>query len=389
MTNRVWSAMLPLALLASGWGVVHAASAPSPRHIKTSHDPMVDQNMTIIRLAGNLTLPVPPSDMSETGPVVVVVTTPTGILWMTPAGFPSPRAHLSNSWHLWFTGWQGRKGGSLWSHAKLLRTYPKTSRFAILGQTGNEVVLADTTRGQTRPVLVDRQSLKTSTLKSPITGVGVVEDNVLVYQSRHRAIVDNLKSHRLESHTLGAGASKATWTLVTHGLQVGKKLLPFGNVPVMPHPTLPHGWKWLDLVNHEPIMAVPTTWTVQTVNPGGSSWHDTAVNPIAPKEQVTISFNACYGCSEPNAGLGVNSLDSDGAGPGVIALNDHASLSQPSVKQGMTSQSVDLVWPNGGSGDIIVSWTLPQPQQSLGKTFIRTLLGAWRSDTRSFTPSAP
>ena len=389
MTTRVWTTIVPLALLASGCGVIHATSASPVHHAKRSHYPIVDANMTAIHLAGNLTLAVPQSDMSETGPVVVVLPTPSGILWMTPPGFQRPTAKLSDQWHLWFTRWLGSRGGSLWTGAKLLTTYPKTSQFSILGQTGPDVVLAQTNRGTTLPVIVNRQSLNASTLDQPITHVGAVEDHVLVYQSHNRAVVDNLKSHQIESHALGAGAAEATWTLVPHGLEVGSTLLAFSNVPVVPKPALPNGWKWLDIVNHEPIMAVPARWTVQKINPGGSSWQYQVTNPSSPKEQVSISFNACYGCSEPNAGLGVNSIDTAGAGPDVISLNDHASLSHPSIKQGMTSQTVDLVWPNGGSGDILVSWTLSQSQRSLGKTLIRTLLEAWRNDTAAFTLSPP
>lgn len=379
--------IIPAAALLAGCGTTSvSASAHHSRH----HYPIVEYNLTNVKLVGDglYSLKVPQSYLGGSGPRIQLVDMPEGALWMTPAGFLGPKEKSLRGWNLWLTPWHA-PGGSLWKGARLLRTIltPHVT-FEVVGDTGPYTVFEETAQGESRPYIVNVQTQQVTTMKAPITHhSALVEDGILAYQSNHQLVATTLSTGGAQYAAIPPVPASSQLTLVSHGIVLAGATYRFtATVPALPSLALPRGYRWLSGLNaSNPIIGLPTKWTVETQAPGGSSYQITAHDPANAKESVTIGVNACVGCSEPDGGLdAVQGPDTPVSpdDPSMHWTNDHVTTATSANGDFMTTTET-MVWPAIG-GDMTVSWTLPTGDTALSQELKSSSLAAWRNDSAKF-----
>ncbi len=390
MFSWKWLGLAPIAVSIAGCGNTSpTVSASDPCHHHQATYPTVDYNLTTFQVAGVglYHLSVPQSYVSGNGPMAQLVDMPEGAVWMTPPGFWGVHEKPLTGWNVWLTPWHAG-GGSLWKDARLIKHLPqKNATFSILGDTGPDAVFEETAHGIAVLFIVNTQSGTVHTIANPITGSALVEDGFLAYQSHQSLVVATLPGETLSTVPLPSQASGQSMTIVSHGIAVGPTVVPFSAIPTMPSLSLPTGYRWLTgITGRDPIVAIPDNWIASTDNPGGSSYLMTAKDPTKPAVEITVQVNGCTGCWEPNGSIGMmDSPDTPVAGPyrQVNWINDHITFAQ-SQKNGMVTGGETLVWPNGGMGNISISWTIPQNDTALAQVFQSSIMAAWRSTSAGF-----
>lgn len=378
--------IISAAALLAGCGTVSAAASTHHTH---HHDPIVEYNLTNVKLAGDglYSLKVLQSYIGGSGPRIQLIDMPEGALWMTPPGFLGPHEQPLKGWNLWLTPWHAH-GGSLWTGARLLRTIltPNVS-FQVVGDTGPYTVFEETAHGVSLPYIVNAKTRRVTTMKDPIThNSSLVEDGILAYVSTHQLVASKLSTGEVQSTAIPSVSAASQLTLVSHGITLAGATYPFTVIPALPSLALSRGYRWLSGINASgPIIGIPTNWTIETHNPGGSSYQITAHDPANAKESVTIGVNACVGCSEPDGGLDVvNGPDTPAAGPypSMHWTNDHITTTT-SANGGFMTTRETIVWPTSG-GNMTVSWILPASDTALGQELKSSSLAAWRSESAKF-----
>lgn len=238
---------------------------------------------------------------------------------------------------------------------------------------------------RTIPLIVNAQNLTTTTLTTPITGIAIVEDGFLAYQSGTRVVAVNLSTGQQSEKPIPSHRTAANWAVVSHGIQIGSTLVRLPEIPVMPVRTTPVGYRWLGLSSNNPLMVIPSNWPVVKSPPVGSWTRYVAHNPAMPKEVVTVELSACQGCASP-APLGGPVYAPDAPVLGAAAktfswVTDHF-VSQKVLKAGWLTTTDTVVWPFG-NGNLVVSWTVPVNQKT---PFAQSLLVGWRLGSNQIGP---
>lgn len=81
---------------------------------------------------------------------------------------------------------------------------------------------------------------------------------------------------------------------------------------------------------------------------------------------MSLPVNACHCEGSPDGGLGV-----------IKTLDATVGPTPPTFAAGLSSRTLTAAAPDG-SGDEIVSWTLPAPDASLAQALVSSFVAAWR-----------